>query len=60
MRRTGVMAMLLAGAALALAACNDTDRPLSYEKGVYHGKKDTALTSEQVETLRQRSKSTYQ
>jgi hypothetical protein len=58
--RTGIAAILLAGSALALTACQDTDRPLSYEKGVYHGKKDTALTSEQVETLRQRGMRSYQ
>lgn len=44
-------------AALALAGCEGTDRPLSFgEKGVYSGKKDTELTSEQVETLRQRGR----
>jgi outer membrane protein assembly factor BamE (lipoprotein component of BamABCDE complex) len=43
----------LAGA-LALAGCKDTDRPLSYNKGVYGGKADTKLTAEQIETLRHR------
>jgi len=60
MRLRGMAAALLAGTALVLSACNETDRPLSYEKGVYQGKKDTALSSEQVEALRQRGKSTYQ
>lgn len=42
-------------AALALAGCEGTDRPLSYgEKGVYSGKSDTELTSQQVEALRRR------
>lgn len=52
-------AVLLAGSALALSACNDTVRPLNYEKGVYHGKPDKALTPEQVEALRQRGTRAY-
>jgi outer membrane protein assembly factor BamE (lipoprotein component of BamABCDE complex) len=47
------LSLALAGA-LALAGCKDTDRPLSYDKGVYGGKMDTKLTSEQIETLRHR------
>lgn len=52
------LALTLAGA-LALAGCKDTDRPLSYDKGVYGGKPDTKLTAEQVEALRQRGLRTY-
>jgi hypothetical protein len=40
--------------AVALAGCKDTDRPLSYNKGVYGGKVDTKLTSTQIEALRHR------
>ena len=47
------LSLALAGA-LALAGCKDTDRPLSYNKGVYEGKADTKLTPEQVEALRLR------
>ena len=47
------LSLALAGA-LALAGCKDTDRPLSYNKGVYAGKADTKLTSGQVEALRLR------
>lgn len=39
---------------LVLAGCQDTDRPLSYEKGVYGGKADTKLTTGQLEALRHR------
>lgn len=46
--------LMMAAAALALAGCKDTDRPLSYDKGVYAGKPDQELTSDQVEALRQR------
>lgn len=50
-----VISLTLAlAAALALAGCKDSDRPLSYDKGVYGGKMDTKLTSEQIETLRHR------
>lgn len=37
-----------------LAGCKDTDRPLSYNKGVYGGKTDQKLNEKQVEALRQR------
>jgi len=47
-------ALVLAGT-LVLTGCKDTDRPLSYEKGVYGGKADTALTAGQREALRHRS-----
>ncbi len=39
---------------LVLAGCQDTGRPLSYEKGVYGGKADTKLTAGQLEALRHR------
>ena len=45
--------LLLAGI-LALAGCEGTDRPTSYDKGVYGGKADTKLTAEQLEVLRHR------
>jgi len=45
---------LLLTSALALAGCEGTDRPTSYNKGVYGGKADTKLTTEQVEALRHR------
>lgn len=45
--------VLLAGV-LALAGCEGTDRPTSYNKGVYGGKADTKLTAEQLEVLRHR------
>lgn len=47
-------------AGLALAGCKDTERPTSYNKGVYGGKADTKLTAEQVEALRQRGMRSYQ
>ncbi len=47
------LSLALAGA-LALAGCKDTDRPLNYNKGVYGGKSDTKLTTEQIQTLRHR------
>ncbi len=47
------LTLALAGA-LALAGCKDTDRPLSYNKGVYGGKADTKLQAKQLETLRHR------
>ena len=40
--------------AFALAGCEGTDRPTSYNKGVYGGKADTKLTAEQLEALRHR------
>lgn len=41
----------------ALAGCRDQEqgRPLSYEKGTYQGKPDTALPSETLDALRQRA-----
>lgn len=44
----------LLAAALVVGGCKDERRPLSYEKGVYGGKKDTALTSEKLHALRHR------
>lgn len=46
-------ALILAGT-LVLAGCKDTDRPLSYEKGIYGGEADTGLTADQREVLRHR------
>ncbi len=47
------LSLALAGA-LALAGCQDTGRPLNYDKGVYGGKADTELTPGQVNALRLR------
>lgn len=54
MRVTKFSLFLLAAITLILGGCKDTDRPLSYNKGVYAGKADQKLTSEQVEALRHR------
>ena len=54
MRVAKVPWVLLAGAALLLTACKDTNRPTSYDKGVYGGKADQKLTPAQVEALRHR------
>lgn len=51
--------LVIAGV-LALAGCKDTDRPLTYNKGVYAGEPDTELSDEQVDGLRQRGKRIYQ
>ena len=51
---------LLLASALALAGCEGTDRPTSYNKGVYGGKADTKLTTDQVEALRHRGVSQRQ
>ncbi len=51
---------LLLASALALAGCEGTDRPTSYNKGVYGGKADTKLTTEQLEALRHRGGSQRQ
>ena len=45
---------VLLACALALAGCEGTDRPTSYNKGVYGGKADTKLTTEQLKALRHR------
>lgn len=46
-----------AGLALALSACreNEQDRPLTFEKGVYGGKPDQALSEEKRDELRGRT-----
>lgn len=54
MRVTKISLILLAAITLVLGGCQDEDRPLSYNKGVYAGKPDKALTSAQVEALRHR------
>lgn len=52
------MRAIVYGVALAslmvVAGCQETSRPLSFEKGTYRGKADTELTKEQVDALRQR------
>ena len=44
--------------AWGLGACrmDERDRPLTHEKGVYSGKKGTALTPEQQQQLRRRNR----
>ncbi|MCG8558722.1 MAG: hypothetical protein MI824_02875 [Hyphomicrobiales bacterium] len=54
MRMARLPWVLLAGAVLSLTGCKDTDRPTSYEKGVYGGPADEKLTPAQVEALRHR------
>ena len=54
MRVNGFTVCLLALVGLAVAGCNDVDRPTSYNKGVYGGKPDDKLTAEQVDKLRER------
>ncbi len=53
---TSRMIYLLAALALGLVVggCEDSGRPLTYEKGVYGGKPDQTLTEQQLEELRQR------
>ena len=60
MQARTVSGIFLASVILLLSGCKDSDRPTSYSKGVYGGKADTKLTSEQVRTLRQRGMSAYQ
>jgi hypothetical protein len=47
----------IVGIALVAQSCREDEqsRPLTYDKGNYHGTADEALTDEQVGTLRQRS-----
>lgn len=45
----------LALVGLAVGGCEDTERPLTYDKGVYGGQADQPLTEQQLEELRQRS-----
>ena len=52
---TGTLLVTLA----VLSGCKDTDRPQSYDKGVYGGKADQKLTTQQVESLRQRGTLQY-
>ncbi len=48
------ISFILAGT-LVLTGCKDSsDRPLSYDKGVYAGKAEPKLTANQVEALRHR------
>lgn len=54
--RVARLSLVLAAVVLAgsLIGCRDTNRPTSYEKGVYGGKPDQKLTPEQLRALRQR------
>ncbi len=54
MRVVTLLLVPVAAVALILSGCKDTGRPTSYEKGVYAGKADQKLTSDQVKALRQR------
>jgi hypothetical protein len=56
--KQGKIAMVMGLVALAmLAGCreDEQDRPLSYSKGTYQGKPDTALPDETLGALRQRA-----
>ncbi len=54
-RRLVVVVGLLAVAALAGCREQEQGRPLMYEKGVYQGQQDDALTDDTLETLRLRA-----
>lgn len=54
MRVTKFSVFLLAAITMVLSGCKDTDRPLSYNKGVYGGPADKPLAPEQLDALRQR------
>ncbi|GAB4226127.1 MAG: hypothetical protein Kow0032_03170 [Methyloligellaceae bacterium] len=60
MGRKTFTALVVAAAALGLAGCKDSPRPLHYNKGEYIGKPDTPLTKEQRDALRHRGRLTYQ
>ena len=49
--------LVAAGLALALSACreNEQNRPLTFEKGVYEGKADQALSEQDRDELRGRT-----
>lgn len=52
-KRFALLATLIAS--VGLAACGETERPLSYQPGVYGGAADEPLSSETVDALRQRT-----
>ncbi|KUO57662.1 MAG: hypothetical protein APF80_07595 [Alphaproteobacteria bacterium BRH_c36] len=55
---TGLKIGLILALAAGLAACREEEqgRPLSFEPGVYSGKKDEKLSTEQTEALRERAR----
>lgn len=56
-RRTAVALVCMVMAATVVACKQEErNRPTSYEKGVYGGETGTALTAEQQQALRQRSR----
>ncbi len=56
--RSILAGLLVAVFAMGLAGCRESeqDRPLGYEKGVYGGKPDTALSDEQRRDLQHRGR----
>ena len=54
-RRLAVVVGLLAVAALAGCREQEQGRPLTYEKGVYHGQQDDALSEDTLDALRLRA-----
>jgi hypothetical protein len=53
--RVAIASVLLIGIALAGCREEEQDRVLLYDKGIYLGEPDTALTEQQVDALRQRA-----
>jgi hypothetical protein len=51
---TRIVALAALGA-LMLGGCEDTNRPLTYDKGEYGGRQDQKLLPDEVEQLRQRT-----
>ena len=52
------LVLAIAAVALGTSACREEEqgRPLNYEKGIYLGKSDTSLSSEQLRELKSRSR----
>ena len=52
------LVLAIAAVALGTSACREEEqgRPLNYEKGIYLGKSDTSLSSEQLRELTSRSR----
>jgi hypothetical protein len=55
-RTTVALACMVLAAMLAACKQEERNRPTSYEKGVYGGETGTALSAEQKQALRQRSR----
>lgn len=52
------LVLAISAVALGTSACREEEqgRPLNYEKGIYLGKSDTSLSSEQLRDLTSRSR----